>query len=62
MFNLDDITNENNEDHNQKLTYIPDHPYRMLIRGGSGLGKTNVLLKKKIVVILLKRFICILKT
>ena len=44
MFNLDDITNENNEDHNQKLTYIPDHPYRMLIRGGSGLGKTNVLL------------------
>ena len=65
MFNLDDITNENNEDHNQKLTYIPDHPYRMLIRGGSGLGKTNVLLnliKEKIVVILLKRFICILKT
>ena len=25
-------------------TYIPDHPYRILIIGGSGLGKNNVLL------------------
>ena len=24
--------------------YIPDHPYRILITGGSGTGKTNVLL------------------
>ena len=24
--------------------YIPDHPYRILITGGSGSGKTNVLL------------------
>ena len=28
MFNLDDIINENNEDHNFKWIYIPDHPYR----------------------------------
>ena len=29
MFNLDDITNENNEKQNLKWAYIPDHPYRM---------------------------------
>ena len=33
MFNLDNIKNENNEDHNKKWPYIPDHPYRMLIIG-----------------------------
>ena len=41
MFNLDDISNENNEDHNLKWPYIPDHPYGMLIIGGCGSGKTN---------------------
>ena len=44
MFNLDYITNENNEDHNKKGPYIPDHSYGMLIMGGSGSGKTNALL------------------
>ena len=44
MFNLDDITNENNADHNKKWPYISDHPYRMLIVGGSGSGKKNALL------------------
>ena len=44
MFNIDAITNENNKDHNKKWPYIPDHPYRMLIIGGSEAGKTNVLL------------------
>ena len=44
MFNLDDITNENNKEHNKKWPYIPDHPYRILIIGGSGSGKTNALL------------------
>ena len=44
MFNLDDITNENNENHNKNWPYIPDHPYRMLIIGGSGSGKTYALL------------------
>ena len=43
MFNLDDITSENNKDHNKKWPYIPDHPYRILIIGGSGSGKTNAL-------------------
>ena len=44
MFNLDDITNKNNEDHNKKWLYIPDHPYRMLIFRGSESGKTYALL------------------
>ena len=44
MFNLDDITNENNKGHNKKWPYIPDHPFRILIIGGSGSGKTNALL------------------
>ena len=43
-FNLDDITNENNKYHSLKWPYIPDHPYKMLIIGGSGSGKTNALL------------------
>ena len=42
MFNLDDITNENNIKYG-KSPYIPDHPYRILITGGSGSGKTNAL-------------------
>ena len=28
MINLDNIINENNEEHNEKCPYIPDHPYR----------------------------------
>ena len=44
MINLDDTANEYNEDHNKKWPYIPDHPYRMLIIGGSGSGKTYTLL------------------
>ena len=44
MINLDSITNENNKEHNEKWPYIPDHPYRILIIGGSGSGKTNTLI------------------
>ena len=44
MINFDDYTNENIIEHNSKWPYIPDHPYRILIIGGSGSGKTNVLL------------------
>ena len=36
--------NENKTEHNQKWPYIPDHPDRILILGGSGSVKTNVLL------------------
>ena len=44
MINLDSITIENNKKHSGKWPYIPDHPYRILIIGGSGSGKTNTLL------------------
>ena len=44
MINSDSFTNENNKEHNEKWPYIPDHPYRILIIGGSGSGKTNALL------------------
>ena len=44
MINLDNIVNNNNEKHNENWPYIPDHPYRILIIGGSGSGKTNTLL------------------
>ena len=30
--------------HNKNWSYIPDHPYRILIIGGSGSGKTNALI------------------
>ena len=30
--------------HNPNRSYIPDHPYIILFIGGSGSGKTNVLL------------------
>ena len=44
MINLDNIVNNNNEKHNEKWPYIPDHPYRILIIGGSGSRKINTLL------------------
>ena len=44
MFDLADVTNENNKGHNSQWLYILDHPYRMLIIGGFGSGKTNALL------------------
>ena len=44
MINLDNIINENTEEHNKKWPYIPDHLYRILIIDGSGSGKTNTLL------------------
>ena len=44
MIYLDSIKNENNKEHNKKWPYVPDHPYRIFIIGGSGSGKTNALL------------------
>ena len=43
MINFADCANENKTKHNLKWLYIPDHPYRILIIGGSGSGKTNAL-------------------
>ena len=39
--NLDSITTKSNKDHNEKWPNIPDHPYRILIIGGSGPGKNK---------------------
>ena len=44
MINLDNTVNDNNKKHSENWPYIPDHPYRILIIGGSGSGKTNTLL------------------
>ena len=44
MINFDEYTNENKIEHNSKWPYIPDHPYRILVIGSSGSGKTNALL------------------
>ena len=44
MINFDDYVNENKIEHNKNWSYIPDHPYRILITGGSGSGKTNALI------------------
>ena len=38
------IRNGNKTEHNSMWPYIPDHPCRILIIGGSGFGKTNALL------------------
>ena len=37
-------TNENNIEHNKNCPYVPDPPYQVLIIGGSGSRKTNILL------------------
>ena len=44
MIKFDDYTNENIVEHNSKWPHIPYHPYRILIIGRSGSGKTNALL------------------
>ena len=36
MINFDDYTNESKTEHNLEWPYIPDHPYSILIIGGSG--------------------------
>ena len=50
MINSDDYADENNgvtlkTEQSLKWLYISDHPYRILIIGGSGSVKTNVLFK-----------------
>ena len=44
MINFDEVTGQDKIQHNPKWPYIPDHPYRILINGASGTGKTNALL------------------
>ena len=44
MINFDNYVSENKTEHNRNWPHIPDHLYRILIIGGSGSGKTNLLL------------------
>ena len=44
MTNFDEYANENKKERNLNWPYISDHPYRILIIGGSETGKTNALL------------------
>ena len=44
MINLNDYASENKTEHNRDWPPDPDHPYRILIIGGSESGKINVLL------------------
>ena len=44
MINFDNYVNENKTKHNKNWPYIQDHPYKILIIGGSESGITNLLL------------------
>ena len=44
MINFDNYINEIKTENNKNWPNISDHPYRILIIGGSGSGKTNLLL------------------
>ena len=43
VINFDDVVKENIKEHNPNWPQISDHPYRILIIGGSGSGKINSL-------------------
>ena len=43
MTNFDDVIKKETKQHNPNSPESPNHPYRILIIGGSGSGKTNSL-------------------
>ena len=44
MFKFDFTSKEDIKEHNANWRQFPDHPYKILIVGGSGSVKTNVLI------------------
>ena len=47
MINFDDVIKEETKEHNPNWPQIPDHPYRILIIGGSVSGKYQFLINKQ---------------
>ena len=47
MISFDDVTKGNIKEHNTNWPQIPNHPYRMLIIGGSGSRKQKSLFKSQ---------------
>ena len=45
MINFDDVIKEETKQHNSNCPEIPNHPYRILIIGGTGSGKTNFIIQ-----------------
>ena len=43
MINYDDVTNENMNEHNPSGSWILDHPFKILIDGGSDSRETDAL-------------------
>ena len=43
MINFDDVIKEETKEHKPNWPEVPNHPYRILLIGGSGSGKTNSL-------------------
>ena len=41
MINSDDVIKQETKEHNSNRSENPDHPYRILIIGGSQSGKKN---------------------
>ena len=44
MINIDNATGENTIEKIPNWSQFPDHPYAVLLIGGSGSGKSNALL------------------
>ena len=44
MINIDFYVNENKTEYSKNWPHTPDHPYRILVIGDSGSGKTNALI------------------
>ena len=44
MINFDDVVNKNIEEYNSNWPQTPDHPYRILIIGGSRSGKKKFII------------------
>ena len=45
MINFDDYVNENKTEHDKNWPYIPDHPWRILIIGGTRSEKNKCIIE-----------------